>query len=213
MVLRILHWLSRCVLAGIFLYTGYIKIRSPLQFAAVLSGYQLFPDSLILPLADYFPWVEIALASPAAGRLEDPLFCHCRLRAPRGLPHGADYHLSPRHRRQLRLFQLRGPDLTSDPRPRHAHSPAGALPRPESGSQVGVRPRPDENCVIRVRSRARSFAPGGGVLALGADPSALALDQVESASTSALRMRAANAAMACSSGPSTRTRALASVPE
>jgi uncharacterized membrane protein YphA (DoxX/SURF4 family) len=61
MILRIIHWLCRCVLAGIFLYTGYIKIRAPLQFAAVLSGYQLFPDSLILPMADYFPWVEIAL--------------------------------------------------------------------------------------------------------------------------------------------------------
>jgi len=61
MLLRILHWLSRCILAGIFFYTGYIKIRSPLQFAAVLSGYQLFPDSLILPMTDYFPWIEIAL--------------------------------------------------------------------------------------------------------------------------------------------------------
>jgi uncharacterized membrane protein YphA (DoxX/SURF4 family) len=61
MLQRTLHWLSRGILAGIFLYTGYIKIRSPLQFAAVLSGYQLFPDSLILPLTDYFPWVEIAL--------------------------------------------------------------------------------------------------------------------------------------------------------
>ncbi len=61
MILRILHWLSRIILAGIFLYTGYIKLRSPLQFAAVLAGYQLFPDSLILPMADYFPWVEIAL--------------------------------------------------------------------------------------------------------------------------------------------------------
>ncbi len=61
MILRILHWLSRIVLSGIFLYTGYIKLRSPLQFAAVLAGYQLFPDSLILPMADYFPWVEIAL--------------------------------------------------------------------------------------------------------------------------------------------------------
>ena len=49
------------MLAGIFLYTGYIKLDSPLQFAAVLSGYKLFPDSLILPLTYYFPWVEIAL--------------------------------------------------------------------------------------------------------------------------------------------------------
>ncbi len=56
-----LHWASRLVLSGIFLYTGYIKLESPLQFAAVLSGYQLFPDWLILPLTDYFPWVEIGL--------------------------------------------------------------------------------------------------------------------------------------------------------
>ncbi len=56
-----LHWASRIVLSGIFLYTGYIKLESPLQFAAVLSGYQLFPDWLILPLTDYFPWIEIGL--------------------------------------------------------------------------------------------------------------------------------------------------------
>lgn len=61
MTFKILHWACRLVLAGIFLYTGYIKLESPLQFAAVLSGYKLFPDELILPLSQYFPWVEIAL--------------------------------------------------------------------------------------------------------------------------------------------------------
>ena len=49
------------MLGGIFLYTGYIKLESPLQFAAILSGYKLFPDSLIVPHTYYFPWVEIAL--------------------------------------------------------------------------------------------------------------------------------------------------------
>jgi uncharacterized membrane protein YphA (DoxX/SURF4 family) len=49
------------LLAGVFLYTGYIKLESPLQFAAILFGYRLFPDGLILPLSRYFPWVEIAL--------------------------------------------------------------------------------------------------------------------------------------------------------
>jgi uncharacterized membrane protein YphA (DoxX/SURF4 family) len=58
---KILHWICRALLGGIFLYTGYIKIESPLQFAAVLYGYGLFPDSLILPLSNYFPWIEIAL--------------------------------------------------------------------------------------------------------------------------------------------------------
>lgn len=61
-LLRTLHWLSRLGLAGIFFYTGYIKLAAPLQFAAVLYGYQLFPTSLILPMSKYFPWVEIALA-------------------------------------------------------------------------------------------------------------------------------------------------------
>ncbi len=62
MILRILHWICRLGLAGIFLYTGYIKLESPLQFAAILYGYKLFPTSLIMPLTRYFPWVEIALA-------------------------------------------------------------------------------------------------------------------------------------------------------
>jgi len=61
MIFRILHWVSRLALAGIFLYTGYIKMAAPLQFAAILYGYKLFPDSLILPMSNYFPWIEIAL--------------------------------------------------------------------------------------------------------------------------------------------------------
>jgi uncharacterized membrane protein YphA (DoxX/SURF4 family) len=61
MIFRILHWLSRIILGGIFLYSGYIKLHNPLQFAAALTGYQLFPDSVIIPVTYYFPWVEIAL--------------------------------------------------------------------------------------------------------------------------------------------------------
>jgi len=62
MIFQIIHWIFRIGLAGIFLYTGYIKLESPLQFAAVLYGYKLFPTDLILPMSKYFPWVEIALA-------------------------------------------------------------------------------------------------------------------------------------------------------
>lgn len=61
MTLKILHWLCRLFLAGVFLYSGSIKIQAPLQFAVALSGYQLIPENLILPIATYFPWVEIAL--------------------------------------------------------------------------------------------------------------------------------------------------------
>lgn len=61
MIFQILHWTCRLGLAGIFFYTGSIKIQSPLQFAVVLSGYKIFPAWMILPLTDYFPWVEITL--------------------------------------------------------------------------------------------------------------------------------------------------------
>jgi uncharacterized membrane protein YphA (DoxX/SURF4 family) len=61
MTLRILHWASIIILAAIFLYTGYIKIQEPLQFAAAISGYQLVPEHLVWPIAQYFPWLEIAL--------------------------------------------------------------------------------------------------------------------------------------------------------
>ena len=60
-MLQVLHWVCRALLGVIFLYTGYIKLESPLQFAAILYGYRLFPESLILPVSRYFPWVEIAL--------------------------------------------------------------------------------------------------------------------------------------------------------
>lgn len=60
-VFRILHWLCRLALAGIFVYSGYVKLDSPLQFAAAIAGYKLVPDSLIPPLVDYLPWVEIVL--------------------------------------------------------------------------------------------------------------------------------------------------------
>lgn len=60
-ILRILHWACRIVLAGVFIYSGYIKLQSPLQFAAAITGYKLVPDALVLPLAEYLPWLELAL--------------------------------------------------------------------------------------------------------------------------------------------------------
>ncbi len=59
--LRILHWACRLILAGVFLASGYIKWRSPLEFAAAIAGYKLVPDSFIYPLATWLPWLEIAL--------------------------------------------------------------------------------------------------------------------------------------------------------
>jgi putative oxidoreductase len=61
MIFRIIHWASRLALAAIFLYSGYVKIQSPLQFAADIMGYQLVPAGLVFPVAQYFPYLEIAL--------------------------------------------------------------------------------------------------------------------------------------------------------
>jgi len=58
---QILNWGCRIILAVMFFYTGYVKIQAPLQFAVTLQGYELFPDTLILLTARWFPWVEIAL--------------------------------------------------------------------------------------------------------------------------------------------------------
>jgi putative oxidoreductase len=57
----ILHWLFRFVLAGIFIYSGYIKLDSPLLFEAVLYTYNLFPNAYVPAIAQYFPWVEVTL--------------------------------------------------------------------------------------------------------------------------------------------------------
>lgn len=57
----ILHWLSRFILAGIFLYSGYIKWESPLLFEAVLYTYDLFPNAYVPFMARFFPWVEMGL--------------------------------------------------------------------------------------------------------------------------------------------------------
>jgi len=60
-ILRTIHWVSRLGLAGIFLYSGYVKIESPLQFAADVMGYKLVPQGLVYPIAQYFPWLEVSL--------------------------------------------------------------------------------------------------------------------------------------------------------
>ena len=61
MVISLLTWASRVLLAGVFLYGGYTKLQAELQFAAAIAGYRLLPDNLILPVATYLPWLEILL--------------------------------------------------------------------------------------------------------------------------------------------------------
>jgi putative oxidoreductase len=63
MTIRIVHWVCRLILAGIFIYGGYVKVKAPLEFAAAIMAYQLVPAKAVYPLAEYLPWVEIALGA------------------------------------------------------------------------------------------------------------------------------------------------------
>jgi uncharacterized membrane protein YphA (DoxX/SURF4 family) len=58
---RLLHWLCRAFLAALFVYSGWVKLGASLQFAATLYEYRIVPTSLILTVATYLPWMEIAL--------------------------------------------------------------------------------------------------------------------------------------------------------
>ncbi len=59
------RWLliaGRLIIAVIFLYAGYEKVREPwLQFAVSVESFKLAPDTWIEPIARILPWCEIAL--------------------------------------------------------------------------------------------------------------------------------------------------------
>jgi uncharacterized membrane protein YphA (DoxX/SURF4 family) len=59
------RWLliaGRLIIAVIFLYAGYEKVREPwLQFAISIDSFKVVPESWLEPLARTLPWCEIAL--------------------------------------------------------------------------------------------------------------------------------------------------------
>jgi uncharacterized membrane protein YphA (DoxX/SURF4 family) len=59
---RALLLIGRLILAGIFLYAGYAKLREPWpNFAGSLFTFKLLPDEALEPLAKTIPWCEVAL--------------------------------------------------------------------------------------------------------------------------------------------------------
>ena len=59
---RLLYWLSRIMIAGIFIYAGYAKLTQPsIIFEAVIDSYQLLPAWGVMRVAQILPWMEIAL--------------------------------------------------------------------------------------------------------------------------------------------------------
>jgi hypothetical protein len=53
---------GQLILAGIFIYAGYAKLREPWpQFAVAINSFKLVPLTWLEPLARYLPWAELAL--------------------------------------------------------------------------------------------------------------------------------------------------------
>jgi uncharacterized membrane protein YphA (DoxX/SURF4 family) len=52
-------WLPRLLLAGLFLYSGVVKVLDPAAFAQAIAGYRLLPDAWIPGMAFILPWMEI----------------------------------------------------------------------------------------------------------------------------------------------------------
>jgi uncharacterized membrane protein YphA (DoxX/SURF4 family) len=51
---------GRLILAGIFLYAGYAKLREPwLQFAVSIETFKIVPEAMLEPMARIVPWVEV----------------------------------------------------------------------------------------------------------------------------------------------------------
>lgn len=63
-ILPIAVMVLRVVLAGIFAYAGYVKLRDPWQlFAASIASYELVPMWLAKIAAKTLPWFEVALGA------------------------------------------------------------------------------------------------------------------------------------------------------
>ena len=52
--------IARLLLSGVFIWAGAQKVRNPQLFALDLEAYRLLPAPMILPIAYYLPWLEIA---------------------------------------------------------------------------------------------------------------------------------------------------------
>ncbi len=59
---RVVDWVFRAALAGLFLYAGVGKLGDLQQFAIDVHNYRLTPWSMSVVIAAYLPWLEIVSA-------------------------------------------------------------------------------------------------------------------------------------------------------
>jgi uncharacterized membrane protein YphA (DoxX/SURF4 family) len=64
-ILKILYWICRLAIGGLFIYAGLTKglypLEEPFLFAIAISSYQLLPDALVVFVSRTLPWFEIVL--------------------------------------------------------------------------------------------------------------------------------------------------------
>jgi uncharacterized membrane protein YphA (DoxX/SURF4 family) len=60
---RVLEWIFRLVLAGVFWVAGYEKARDPIQFLLDIRSFHLLPDPYAGLLALGLPWLELLCAA------------------------------------------------------------------------------------------------------------------------------------------------------
>jgi uncharacterized membrane protein YphA (DoxX/SURF4 family) len=61
-MIRWLRLFLRLMLAGVFLYAAWTKLRQPwLMFALSIDAYQLLPEWAVLTTARVLPWLELAI--------------------------------------------------------------------------------------------------------------------------------------------------------
>ena len=56
---KIILWLLRLALGGVFIYAGALKIVDPQSFARDIHHFQLTPWTVSVVVAVYLPWLEI----------------------------------------------------------------------------------------------------------------------------------------------------------
>ncbi|MGW8195170.1 MAG: MauE/DoxX family redox-associated membrane protein [Desulforhopalus sp.] len=57
--LAVMEFAVRWVIAGIFVYSGLVKLVDPSRFAEIISGFGLLPDALVYPFALLLPVIEL----------------------------------------------------------------------------------------------------------------------------------------------------------
>lgn len=56
---KLVLFLFRLIVGGVFIWAGVLKIADPLGFAQSIQNYQFFPRDLVFVIAVVLPWVEV----------------------------------------------------------------------------------------------------------------------------------------------------------